>query len=168
MKFTDGKKQEGGNNKLLLCICCMKFAIFGLRHWLRFWVISLSIPNQQKSSPPGPQPRRREVPPDPKAEANLFMNLHHVIAWLSRCFSPPYPARAKKQERIDDGQAGAMHIYATKSDVNWLSQSEDDCLPQTHEDACGHWSLGVLIRLECCFGVIGGWKQNVAQHCQCG
>lgn len=42
-------------------------------HWLRFWVISLSIPNQQQSSSLAPQPEGRKAPTEGKIEANLFI-----------------------------------------------------------------------------------------------
>lgn len=41
----------------------------------------------------------------------------------------------KKHEKLDDGQAQAIHAQDTEGNVEWLPLSEDDCLHPTHDDA---------------------------------
>lgn len=80
-----------------------------LHHWRRFWAISLSLSNQQRSSLLGPYTRMEKAPTEAKTQANLFTFLQKVIAWHPLHF---FPARAK---RIRENRQWAVRRSVSKS-----------------------------------------------------
>lgn len=66
--------------------------------------IQFSVSNRPKSSSVGSRKRRWEKPTETKIEANLFMPLRQVLAWLPWRFLQQRPARAKNHKRQTIGR----------------------------------------------------------------